>query len=37
MELQMAHLLAVSDFSYLQNLASCFEIVIIFGLPLAEI
>jgi hypothetical protein len=31
MELQMAHLLAVSDFRYLENSASCFEIIVIFG------
>jgi hypothetical protein len=31
MELQMAHLLALSDFWYLQNSASCFEIIEIFG------
>ena len=31
MELQMAHLLAVSDFWYLQISASCFEIIVIFG------
>jgi len=29
MELQMAHLLAVSDVWYLQNSASCFEIIVI--------
>jgi len=30
MELQTAHLLAVSDFWYLQNSASCIEIIVIF-------
>jgi len=37
MNLQMAHLLALSDFRYLQNSATCFEIIVIFELPLAEI
>jgi len=31
MELQTVHLLAVSDFWYLQNSASCFEFIVIFG------
>jgi hypothetical protein len=31
MQLQMAHLLVVSDFWYLQNSVSCFEIIVIFG------
>jgi len=31
MELKTVHLLTFSDFSYLENSATCFEIIVIFG------